>query len=401
MLCWCTEYYNSGEGQPINSYHGNPPLLCSFAFPSPRSYRAVWLASWSSLHVFHDTTTQGPTHNFVSYCDFLKHRLHIRPFAVKSDHYFHAGFLFQEYIVDLWAAVEHSCLEWFRHNQHTIHAELYCGVIDALCKGLDLSTVGWKVILPSSFTSGPHFIQKCLQDALALLRIYNGSDLFITFTANPAWPEITENLLPGQSTNNRPDIVARVFHLKVTSLLDNIMNRSIFGDAVAYVYTVKYQKWGLPHIHLIIFLHPAAHLSTPERVDQYISTEFPDEHDDPELHNLVKTHMTHGPCGVAHYPPCLNDRNKCSKGFPKPFQEETEISGVLYVKTRRRDTGISINVRGATLKNGNIVSYLPILLQRYQAHINVECTTGFNAIKYIYKVRRNLSRSSCLLTMSK
>ena len=155
----------------------------------------------------------------------MKHQLHICPFNVESDHYFRAGFLFQEYIIDSWAASEHSCLEWFRHNQHVIHADLYCGVVDALREGLDLSSVGHKVILPSSFTLGPRFIQKCLQDALALLRIHKGSDLFITFTANPNWCEITEALLPGQSVSDRPDIIARVFHLKVMSLLDDIMNK--------------------------------------------------------------------------------------------------------------------------------------------------------------------------------
>ena len=326
------------------------------------------------------------TREYITYCDFLKHRLHIRPFDVESDHYFRAGFLFQEYIVDSWAASEHSRLEWFRHNQHTIRAHLYSGVVDALREGLDLSCVGRKVILPSSFTSGPRFIQKCLQDALALLRIHKGSDLFITFTANPKWREITEALLPGQTPSDRPDIVARVFHLKVASLLDDIMNKKIFGEGVAYVYTVEYQKRGLPHIHLIVFLHPSARLSTPDRIDQFVSTEIPDEKEQPLLHELVKTHMVHGPCGVAHYSPCLNDKKECSKGFPKPFQQDTEISGESYVKTRRRDTGISVNIRGTDMDNRFVVSYSPYLLIRYQSHINVECTTGFNAIKYIYKV---------------
>jgi hypothetical protein len=113
---------------------------------------------------------------------------------------------------------------------------------------------------------------------------------------------------------------------------------------------------------------------------------FPDECLQPELYNLVKTHMVHGPCGIAHYSPCLNDKKECSKGFPKSFQEETEISGVSYVKTRRRDTGTSVNVQNSTVDNRSVISYLPYLLQCYQAHINVECTTGFNVIKYIYKV---------------
>ena len=262
----------------------------------------------------------------------MKHQLHICPFNVESDHYFHAGFLFQEYIVDSWAASEHSRLEWFRHNQHVIHADLYCGVVDALREGLDLSSVGRKVILPSSFTLGPRFIQKCLQDTLTLLRIHKGSDLFITFTANPNWCEITEALLPGQSASDRPDIVTHVFHLKVTSLLDDIMNKKIFGEGVAYVYMVEYQKQGLPHIHLIVFLSPGAHLSTAECIDQFVSMEFPDEREQPLLHKLVKTHMVHGPCGISHYSPCLNEKKECSKGFPKPFQPETEISDDSYVK---------------------------------------------------------------------
>lgn len=328
----------------------------------------------------------GSTRDTISYCDYLKHRLHIRPLEVESDHYFHAAFLLQEYIVDSWAASEHSRLEWIRHNQDEIRADLYSGVMDALGEGLDLSTVGRKVILPASFTWGPRYIQKCMQDALALLRIHKGSDLFITFTANPAWPEITEALLPGQTASDRPDLVARVFHLKVASLLDDIMEKKVFGEAVAYVYTVEYQKRGLPHIHLIVFLDPHARLSTPERINHFISTEFPDENEEPVLHALVKTHMVHGPCGIEHYSPCLNDKKECSKGFPKPFLEETEISGESYVKTRRRDTGVSVSVRNTSVDNRHVVSYSPYLLQRYQAHINVECTTGFNAIKYIYKV---------------
>ena len=64
----------------------------------------------------------------------------------------------------------------------------------------------------------------------------------------------------------------------------------------------------------------------------------------------------------------------------------TVISGDSYVKTRRRASGISVNIRGTEIDNCFVILYSPYLLMRYQAHINVECTTGFNAIKYIYKV---------------
>jgi hypothetical protein len=43
-------------------------------------------------------------------------------------------------------------------------------------------------------------------------------DLFITFTCNPQWPDITSELEPGQTATDRPDLVARVFRLKVKAV---------------------------------------------------------------------------------------------------------------------------------------------------------------------------------------
>ena len=115
------------------------------------------------------------------------------------------------------------------------------------------------------------------------------------------------------------------------SLLKDIMEKSIFGAAVTYVYTIEYQKWGLPHMHLIVFMDPLAHLSMPSCVDSHISAEFPDEDAEPILFDLVKMFMVHGPCIRDQ---CLNDKNCCMKGFPKPFQPETEFSSQSYVKLR-------------------------------------------------------------------
>ena len=321
----------------------------------------------------------------VTFCDFLKFRLHPRPVAVESDHYFRASLLFQEFVVNMWAAAEHSRLSWIQHNQDTLRADLYKGVIDALQEGLDVTSIGRKVILPATFTSGPHFMHKKMQDALALLRVFGGSDLFITFTANPAWQEITNALLPNQQSHERPDLIARVFRLKFKSLLRDIMDHNIFGKALGYVYTVEYQKRGLPHIHLIVFLHPSSRLSSANAVDSVISTEFPDPESQPRLFDLVKRFMVHGPCGRHFTSPCNDCDGNCTKSFPKPFQACTQITTETYVKTRRRDTGVKYDVRGAQLDNGSIVAYSPYLLLKYGTHVNVECTSGFQAIKYIYK----------------
>jgi hypothetical protein len=55
------------------------------------------------------------------------------------------------------------------------------------------------------------------QDGMAICRVFGAPDLFITFTCNPKWDEITEALLmePGQKHADRPDIVTRVFKMKI------------------------------------------------------------------------------------------------------------------------------------------------------------------------------------------
>lgn len=286
----------------------------------------------------------------------------------------------------MWAAAEHSRLSWIAYNQDKLRADLYKGVLDALQEGLDITSISWRIILPATFMSGPCFMHKKMQDALALLRVFGGSDLFITFTANPTWQEITDALLPNQQSYERPDLVARVFRLKFKSLLRNIMDRNLFGEARGYVYTVEYQKCGLPHAHLIVFLHPVSRLSSASAVDSVISTEFPDPDTHPRLFNLVKRHMVHSPCGSEHSSPCDDGMGRCTKGFPKPFQNETQITTESYVKTCRRDTGTKYDVRGVQLDNRSIVAYSPYLLLKYGTHVNVECMSGFQAIKSIYKV---------------
>ena len=58
-------------------------------------------------------------------------------------------------------------------------------------------------------------MQMNYHDAMAIVRRFGRADFFVTFTANPAWPEITDNLAPGEHAANRPDLVARVFYLKL------------------------------------------------------------------------------------------------------------------------------------------------------------------------------------------
>jgi hypothetical protein len=62
----------------------------------------------------------------------------------------------------------------------------------------NLNDIGQRIILPSSFAGGPRHQHQQYQDAMALVRKLGKPDYFVTFTANPAWPEIKRQLLPTQ-----------------------------------------------------------------------------------------------------------------------------------------------------------------------------------------------------------
>ena len=71
---------------------------------------------------------------------------------------------------------------------------------------------------------------------------------------NTEWIEIQQELHPGQTPQDRPDLVTRVFRAKLQNLKDEIFKKEIFGIFVAHVFVVEFQKRGLPHIHLLLIL---------------------------------------------------------------------------------------------------------------------------------------------------
>ena len=78
----------------------------------------------------------------------------------------------------------------------------------------------------------------------------------------------------------------------------------------AVMYTIEFQKRGLPHAHLLIFLHPSSKYPTPDDIDKVISAEIPCPISNHELHKCVQDHMIHGPCGMSNKSlPCLKNGN--------------------------------------------------------------------------------------------
>ena len=88
--------------------------------------------------------------------------------------------------------------------------------------------IGHVVILPSSFEGSERNMYQHYQDAMTIVTKYGKADIFLTFTANPKWPEILENLLPHQSAR-WPDLVSCVFHLKLVVLLHDHLQKDVLG----------------------------------------------------------------------------------------------------------------------------------------------------------------------------
>lgn len=188
---------------------------------------------------------------------------------------------------------------------------------DALSKNdVQLSTMGKMAVLPSSFTGGPRYIHERTQDAMTYVRHYGRPDLFITFTCNPKWPEITQILSEGQQSHDRHDIVARVFNVKVKHMIKLLTVGRIFGDTRCHMYTIEWQKRGLPHVHILLWLEEKIRA---ESIDQIICAELPDPDINPDLYQVIKTTMVHGPCGSFNFnSPCMVD-GKCTKNTPRYF----------------------------------------------------------------------------------
>ena len=195
---------------------------------------------------------------------------------------------------------------------------------------------------------------------MALLRKYHKPDLFITMTCNPHWPEIKNNLTEGQAAQDCPDLVARIFKLRKDMLLEDLVRNAVFGQVLAHLWVVEFQKRGLPHIHILLILADDDRPKTTEKVDSIVKAELPPsptEHGISEdekkrrqpLFDTVVTNMLHGPCGNRNPNcPCM-EQGKCTKKCPKALLEKTimdhETSHPVYHQRYPKDGGVIAYIR--------------------------------------------------------
>ena len=170
----------------------------------------------------------------------------------------------------------------------------------------------------------------------------------------------------------------------VKSLINFIVKLRVFGPVRCWLYSVEWQKRGLPHAHILIWLFNKI---ASNDIDDVISAEIPDVDVDRDLHDILVKNMIHGPCGeLNENSPCM-DRGRCTKQYPRLLVPNT-ITGndgyPLYGKMSTKDGG-----KSAIIKPGNhyikvdsqwVVPNSPLLSKTYNAHINVEYCNSVKAI---------------------
>ncbi|CAI6360782.1 unnamed protein product [Macrosiphum euphorbiae] len=136
---------------------------------------------------------------------------------------------------------------------------------------------------------------------MTYVRNYERPDLFVTFTCNPEWPEIKVELLTGQRSFDRQDIISR------------------------------WQKRGLPHCRLLFWLERKIQ---PDEIDSFIFAELPNQQNDPILYDIVNKNMVHGPCGEHNFNSTMYEKRYLHKKVPSTFRQR-------YPKRRGRISSLS------------------------------------------------------------
>ncbi|XP_046434513.1 uncharacterized protein LOC124186674 [Neodiprion fabricii] len=336
------------------------------------------------------------TNKEISPVQYYGHRLALRRGEAQNQ-LLRSGRLTQHYVIHAYLTIESQRLLFLRNNQKQLRVECYKGMTDHISNSeantSDRTRLGNQMILPSSFSGSMRHMQQQYQDAMAITRKVGRPDLFITMTCNPKWPEICtvlKDFPTGTTVNDIPTIACRIFNMRLQQALKKIESGSVFGKIEGYVYTVEFQKRGLPHAHILFILNNNDKLLTPEAIDSFISAEIPDKRIHQQLYQSVTSHMLHGP--HTSKIPCWNSVTKsCSKKFPKDLVENTDISGGGFPKYRRRkNTDINyyrnrVEGRNIQVDNSMVVPHNPYLLAKYDCHMNVEYCTSIMAIKYVFK----------------
>ncbi|OMO88819.1 DNA helicase PIF1, ATP-dependent [Corchorus capsularis] len=175
------------------------------------------------------------------------------------------------HLLPAFSSIDLGRIIYDKDHESELRSEMYSNVRDVVARGdVQGNDIGKRIILPASYTWGPRYMYQNYQDAMVICRYFGYPSLFITFTCNPKWDEIQQalNEIPGQRPEDRPDMVYRVFRLKVRDLIRDLIDGKHFGTAIADPST----KW-----------------SSTDEIDEMLSAELPHPQEDLVSYDAVST----------------------------------------------------------------------------------------------------------------
>ena len=287
------------------------------------------------------------------------------------------GVLFNEWAIDMFSRMEDEKLSFVRHGWKP----------QQQAKRSEVERHGkasGRVKLPNSHVGSTRWKRVQLANAWSILTELGVPTLFITFTCNPKWPEILEHLKPGQTAADRPDIVSRVFKLKLDALKKRL--REKWGLRIYEIGVIEYQDRGYPHAHIVTKL--TQNSMSPGEIDQYVQAYLP-PHTRSRCRELVKTHMAHScsNCKKTKEGHCYYKYGPNGKDICAETHIVNEDGHVAYKRPTEQDRWVvptnwdlieefqcHINVTPCPVDN-------PSIMPRVQVEI---CYTR-NVMKYLFK----------------
>lgn len=246
-------------------------------------------------------------------------------------------------------------------------------------------------ILPQAFNGSKKNLKRKALNALAILSEFGKATFFLTMTCNTQWPEITSQLLQGQTAFDRPDITSMVFKHRLQKFLAKLQKGDFYPSAFSTDYimrAIEFQHRGLPHAHIVFRLKEApddeSHMDDIIAfVDMMITAEFPlepvvgsrTEAADRRYLELVSTHNMHK---------CLVGERGCMRASGCTCRRGYSDDGQLLNNTTFNTSGYPLYKRPAH-KDRRVVPHNRSMLMAWDGHLNLEYAASVKVAMYLYK----------------
>ncbi len=168
-------------------------------------------------------------------------------------------------------------------------------------------------------------MQQLYQNFMIIAHYFEKFIMFVTCIANLHWSEIIAAFELNQKVENQLNIITQVFHKKIKTLLQNLKTQ--YDQYFDIIWTIKYQKRDLPHIHILLFLHQKNNFLKWACMNELICAKLFDLNIDlnKSLQRIIESQLTHDSCDVWNFSAsCMKDNSKdsewvCEKKFSKLY----------------------------------------------------------------------------------